>query len=163
VVLLDLEQDDAYTPVTRRALEQTWERADRAYRDLPGHDLRVIHCDLWHENLKLHRGVLHPFDFEDTVRGYRLHDLAMGLLDLAEDFGVERYEVLFPAVRAGYERHLPWPEGDLVALQMGRVIWRLNWIARHQRRWLPEEAEFCADLFARVRRSGRLVDPLRLG
>ena len=41
-------------------------------------DLRVIHCDLWHENVKLHRGRLRPFDFEDTVWGYRLHDLAMG-------------------------------------------------------------------------------------
>lgn len=160
-VLFAPEQEDAYTPAVRRALEQAWERADRAYRDLPEDDRRVIHCDLWHGNLKLHRGVLHPFDFEDTVWGYRLHDLAMGLLDLAEDFGVERYEALLPAVRAGYERHLPWPEGDLAALQMGRVIWRLNWIARHQRRWLAEEAEFCAGLFARVARSGRLSDPLR--
>ena len=52
------------------------------YAGLNRDDLRVIHCDLWHENIKLDRGRLRPFDFEDTVWGYRLHDLAMGLLDL---------------------------------------------------------------------------------
>ena len=162
VELLSAAREDGCDARSRRILGETLERADRAYRALPPDDLRVIHCDLWHGNIKADRGVLQPFDFEDTIRGYRLHDLAMALLDLAEDVGVEHYEQLAAALRRGYEQHLPWPEGDLVALQMGRVVWRLNWIARHQRRWFAAEAAFCADQFERTRRTGRLTDPLCL-
>ena len=160
-LLFAVEQEDAYDARSRRIVSEARERADRAYAALPPEDLRVIHCDLWHGNIKVHRGVLQPFDFEDTVWGYRLHDLAMAMLDLAEDEGVEAYEQLLPAMRRGYERHLAWPEGDMVALQMGRAVWRLNWIARHEREWFPDEVAFCADLFERTRKAGRLTDPLR--
>jgi hypothetical protein len=59
--------------------------------------------------------VLQPFDSEDTVWGYRLHDLTMALLDLTEDEGVEGHDRLLPAMRRGYERYLPRPEDDVVA------------------------------------------------
>ena len=149
-------------PRARRSIRGAWDRAHEEYAELDESDgLRVIHCDLWHANIKVHRGVLHPFDFEDTVRGFRLHDLAMALLDLAEDEGTERYHRLLPVLRRGYERHLDWPEGDLIALQQGRMLWRLNWIARYEPEWFAAEAAFCADLFERTRRVGKLTDPLR--
>jgi len=106
---------------------------ERAYAGLDPADLRVIHCDLWHENVRLHRGRLRPFDFEDTVWGYRLHDLAMGLLDLLKTVGPERTPDLLAACRDGYERRLAWPEGDLEVLQIGRLLWQANWVARFQR------------------------------
>ncbi len=163
VVLFAPEQEGACDARTRRVVLEAWEAADGVYAGLPLEDRRLIHCDLWHGNIKVHRGVLYPFDFEDTVWGYRLHDLAMGLLDLAEDVGIERYERLVPALRRGYERHLPWPDGDLVAVQIGRMVWRLNWIARQQRRWFPAEAAFLADFVERTRAAGRLTEPLRSG
>ena len=49
------------------------QRVDAAYAALDPSDLRVIHADLHHDNIKIHRGVLCPFDFEDTVLGYRIH------------------------------------------------------------------------------------------
>jgi Ser/Thr protein kinase RdoA (MazF antagonist) len=162
VLLLTPEQHDGYDARSRRMLREAWETADAVYSGLPTADRRVIHCDLWHGNIKIHRGELYPFDFEDTILGYRLHDLAMALLDLAEDQGIERYERLLPAMRRGYERHLPWPEGDMIALQLGRIVWRLNWIALQQREWFPSEVAFFADLVERTRRAGRLTDPLRL-
>jgi Ser/Thr protein kinase RdoA (MazF antagonist) len=162
VVLFASEQHDAYDARSRRMLREAWEAADAVYSGLPAGDRRVIHCDLWHGNLKVHRGKLHPLDFEDTIPGYRLHDLAMGLLDLAEDVGIERYDRLLPVMRRGYERYMPWPEGDMIALQLGRIVWRLNWIARHQREWFPDEVAFFADLVERTRKAGRLTDPLRL-
>jgi Ser/Thr protein kinase RdoA (MazF antagonist) len=106
---------------------------ERAYAALDRGDLRVIHCDLWHENVKLDRGSVRPFDFEDTVWGYRLHDLAMGLLDLLETVGPERYPDLLAACRSGYERRLAWPEGDLEPLQIGRLLWKANYVARVHR------------------------------
>jgi Ser/Thr protein kinase RdoA (MazF antagonist) len=119
-----LQDDD------RRAFLRAREWVERAYAGLDRADLRVIHCDLWHENVKLDRGRLRPFDFEDTVWGYRLHDLAMGLLDLLETVGPERYPDLLAACREGYERLLPWPAGDLEVLQIGRLLWKANWVAR---------------------------------
>ena len=114
----------------RRAFLLACDWVERAYASLDQADLRVIHCDLWHENVKVHRGRLRPFDFEDTVWGYRLHDLAMGLLDLRETVGAKRYPDLLAACRSGYEQHLAWPEGDLEVLQIGRLLWKANWVAR---------------------------------
>jgi len=116
----------------RRAFLRARAWVEGAYASLDRGDLRVIHCDLWHENVKLDRGRLRPFDFEDTVWGYRLHDLAMGLLDLLETVGPERYPGLLAACRTGYERWLAWPEGDLGVLQIGRLLWKANWVARFQ-------------------------------
>jgi Ser/Thr protein kinase RdoA (MazF antagonist) len=111
-------------------LEHARELVDQAYECLDRNDLRVIYCDLWHGNIRMHRGELYPFDFEDTILGFRLHDIAMAMLDLLDEVGRERYRVLLAAFRNGYERLLPWPEGDMEALQAGRILWIINWVAR---------------------------------
>jgi Ser/Thr protein kinase RdoA (MazF antagonist) len=155
------DQREVFTPHQWEVISRMRTRVDAAYAQLDPADLRVIHCDLWHDNIKLHKGELAPFDFEDTIWGYRIHDIAMAMLDLAEDAGVARYEELLPVFRAGYERHLPWPDGVLGVFQMGRVLWRLNWIARFQRKWLPNAVAFDTELFERFERTGKLSDPLR--
>ena len=124
-------------------------------------DLRVIHCDLWHGNVKLHHGVLHPFDFEDTVWGYRLHDIAMSMLDLYETGDPRQYEGLLAAFQRGYESQLDWPEGDLAVLQCGRIIWRVNWVTRFQRQHLHKSLAFSTKLFERYLKTGKLL-PLDL-
>ncbi len=108
----------------RDLVEEEYGRLDRK-------DLRVIHGDLWHGNIRIHRGELYPIDFEDTILGFRLHDIAMALLDLREEVG-EAYPVLREAYRRGYERVLPWPEGSVEILQAGRMLWRLNWLVRYR-------------------------------
>ena len=158
--LFAAEQRDAFTPRSWNIIGQMYTHVSEAYASLDPADLRVIHCDLWHDNIKVYKGKLAPFDFEDTIWGYRLHDLAMALLDLAEDEGVARYEELLPIFQDGYECHLPWPEGDVGIFQMGRVIWRLNWIARFQRQHLSKAIEFDAALFERFKQTGKLSEPL---
>ena len=145
-----LQDDD------RRAflLARAW--VERAYAGLDRADLRVIHCDLWHENVELDRGCLRPFDFEDTVWGYRLHDLAMGLLDLLETVGPERYPDLLAACRGGYQRWLAWPEGDLEVLQIGRLLWKANWVARFQRASFGAFGEAHGRVFRRFEAAGVL-------
>ena len=148
-----LATDDRASFVRARA----W--VERAYAGLDRNDLRVIHCDLWHENVKLHRGRLRPIDFEDTVWGYRLHDLAMGLLDLLETVGPERYPDLLAAFRGGYEGDLAWPGGSLEVLQIGRLLWQANYVARF-------EAAAFGDMGARLGRVFRRFEQegtLRLG
>lgn len=153
-ILLAESQRDAFTSRQWEIVSRMRARVEDAYARLDPADLRVIHCDLWHGNIKVHKGELAPFDFEDTIWGYRLHDLAMALLDLVEDVGAARYGALLPIFRAGYERQLAWPEGELDLLQMGRVLWRLNWIARAQRDRLPGAVARDAVLFERFGRAG---------
>lgn len=154
-----------YTPAATRLLEQMVAKVSHAYQQLDPADLRVIHCDLWHDNIKVYRGVLYPFDFEDTIWGYRLHDIAMAMLDLYEVVDQPTYAGLLAAFRQGYARHLAWPEGDLTLLQIGRMLWRINHFANHVDRfgptWLVKEVTFCADLFQRYLDTGQLIPPLR--
>lgn len=142
-------------------VQRVRDRVDAVYAALDRADLRVIHCDLWHDNIKVHRGRLLPFDFEDTIWGYRLHDIAMAMLDLHETVGHEHYEQLLAAFRAGYCEHLSWPQGDLDALQMGRMLWKLNYIARAHRDGFASYMPFFAALCERFLATGRVLPPLR--
>jgi Ser/Thr protein kinase RdoA (MazF antagonist) len=145
-----------FTPEARAIITRVRDEVDAAYAALDPADMRVIHCDLWHANIKIHRGQLAAFDFEDTIRGYRLHDIAMALLDLLETVGTARYASLFAAFRRGYEALLPWPEGDLNALQMGRFLWKLNWVARFDRQHLSPFITHAASLFEHALAHGEM-------
>lgn len=144
------------TPAARAVIAGVRNRVDAAYAALDPADLRVIHCDLWHANIKIHRGQLAAFDFEDTIIGFRLHDIAMALLDLLETVGNARYAGLLIAFRRGYEALLPWPDGDLNALQMGRFLWKLNWVARFDRQHLPGFTTHAAGLFEHALAHGEM-------
>jgi Ser/Thr protein kinase RdoA (MazF antagonist) len=132
---------------------------EAAYAAIDRADLRVIHGDLWHDNVKLHHGALHPFDFEDTVWGFRSHDIAMAMLDLLEATDEARYATLLPAFRRGYEAHLAWPQDPIEPLQMGRLLWKVNWVARHHPRHLATMVERHVPVFDRYLRTGRVVRP----
>ncbi len=123
---------DTFTVEERRAFLQARSWVDQEYAALDRRDLRVIHCDLWHENVKIYHSELYPFDFEDTIWGFRLHDIAMSLLDLLETVGPVRYPELQVAFRSGYERYLHWPDGRLAVLQIGRLLWQVNHVARFE-------------------------------
>lgn len=142
-----------------RALSSARDWVEREYASLSGTDLRVIHCDLWHENIKLDRGALRPFDFEDTIWGYRLHDIAMGMLDLLETVGLTRYRRLLSAFRDGYESLLEWPEGSLEVLQIGRMLWILNYVARFESEHLLPMVRKHAAVFREFGSTGELRLP----
>ena len=151
-----------YAPPTAKILRAMREQVEATYAALDPADLRVIHCDLWHDNIKIHKGTLAPFDFEDTLWGYRLHDIAMAMLDLYEDTDEEWYKALLAAFRRGYEAHLAWPDGDMPLLQIGRILWRINHYARWApAAWLKKDAAFNAELFQRYLDTGKLIPPLR--
>jgi Ser/Thr protein kinase RdoA (MazF antagonist) len=143
---------DGVEPAARAILEQVKGRVDDAYRQLyasPG--LRVIHHDLWHDNIHLHRGHLYPLDFEDTVWGYPVQDIAMALQDLMDDTPPEAFEPLQAAFRRGYESLLPWPEayvGEMDTFRAGRMLWVANWIADHQEEYLQKHLAWLARQFA---------------
>jgi hypothetical protein len=78
----------------------------------------------------------------------------MAMLDLLEDFGNDRYPALLEAFRRGYETLLEWPIGSLEALQVGRLLWKINYVANHERRYLSGMAERHEPIFDHFEKTG---------
>jgi Ser/Thr protein kinase RdoA (MazF antagonist) len=155
-VLFAEGQLQAYSAPALEHLRAAYAQVQAEYAGLDADDLRVIHCDLWHGNIKLHRQVLYPFDFEDTIWGYRLHDIAMAMLDLLEDAGDDRYPELLDGFKRGYGPLLPWPDGNMEVLQLGRLLWKINYVARRERQWLPEVVRRHVPVFRHFQETGQL-------
>jgi Ser/Thr protein kinase RdoA (MazF antagonist) len=155
-------QSDGMAALPSRArdlLERLHLHVESAYAAIDRADLRVIHCDLWHDNIKLYRGVLHPIDFEDTVWGFRAHDIAMAMLDLLEDTDDARYPVLLAAFRRGYTAHLAWPDDPIEPFQIGRLLWKINWVARRRPQRLQEMVECHVPVLEHYERTGQVIQP----
>ena len=140
-------------------LDRMHRHVEAAYAAIDRADLRVIHCDLWHDNIKLHRGVLQPLDFEDTVWGFRAHDIAMAMLDLLEDTDDARYAELLPMFRRGYEAHMAWPDDPIEPFQIGRLLWKINWVALCEPQWLTSMVERHVPVLEHYERTGQVVRP----
>jgi Ser/Thr protein kinase RdoA (MazF antagonist) len=140
-------------------LEKMHQLVESAYTTADPSDLRVIHCDLWHDNIKLYKGVLYPFDFEDTVWGYRAHDIAMAMLDLLETVGEESYPILLSAFRRGYQSLLSWPQEPIEPFQIGRLLWKINWVARYEPSHLSSMIARHIPVFKRYTQTGKITIP----
>ncbi len=138
-------------------LKRKDEHVTSAYHAIDPSDLRVIHCDLWHDNIKLYKGRLYPFDFEDTIWGYRAHDIAMAMLDLLETVGEESYPKLLASFQKGYETNLAWPEDPIEPFQIGRILWKLNWIACFQPNFLMKSFTSYFQVFETYERTGKVT------
>jgi len=160
-VLFADAQRDAFTPHTWDVFRRTATAVERAfarlYADPTG--LQVIHNDLWHGNIKVFRGKLYPFDFEDTVWGYPVQDIAMALQDLMMDTAPDAYEPLAHAFRQGYESRAAWPERHPKEIDIfcaGRLLWVANYVARFEREHLPEHVKRTAGILARFLETGQV-------
>ena len=128
----------ALTSSARKIVDKTLDKVDIAYKKLyaDSKGLRVIHNDLHQENINVYRDKIYPYDFEDTVWGYPVQDIATAMFDLILD-AHERYPPLRTAFRQGFENHSPWPETypeEIDTFQTAFVLWRINWIAKGERK-----------------------------
>jgi Ser/Thr protein kinase RdoA (MazF antagonist) len=160
-VLFSAAAEDAFTPESRRAFDAVRARVDAAFDDRYANPegLRVIHNDLWHDNIKVDRGRLHPLDFEDTIWGYPVQDIAMAFLDLLEDVTPEMYACYTAAFRRGYESLAAWPErydGEIDCFGAGRMLWIANYVARYQREHLAGYLDGVTVFLQRFLDTGRL-------
>jgi len=142
-------------------LDNTKARVDEAFRLVYANpaDLRVIHNDLWHGNIKVYRGHLYPVDFEDTLWGYPVQDIAMAMQDLMTDVPVDAYEPLLAAFRGGYESMLPWPEayeGQMDAFRAGRLFWVANYVARFESQHLKQHITWLTQQLEKFLETGRI-------
>jgi Ser/Thr protein kinase RdoA (MazF antagonist) len=161
--LFAASSEEAFTPATRPVFERAVRQVEAAFARLYAgpEPRRVIHNDLWHGNIKVDRGRLRPLDFEDTLWGYPVQDIAMAMLDLLQDAGAPAYPALLAAFRRGYERALPWPEqypGQMDDFQTGRKFWVANFVAHKQRPYLREHLDRLAPRLERYLKTGFIVD-----
>jgi Ser/Thr protein kinase RdoA (MazF antagonist) len=155
---------DALFPAGRELLELTRVQVEAAfdarYADPVG--LRVIHNDLWHDNIKVDRGRLRPLDFEDTLWGYPVQDIAMAFQDLVTEVPADDYEAYREAFREGYEREGVWPEGyagEMDAFQAGRMLWVANYVAAYETAHLQGYIEGLLPWLEGYLTSGRVRKP----
>jgi Ser/Thr protein kinase RdoA (MazF antagonist) len=142
-VLFAPEHASAFTPESRAIFEHTQRQVEQAYANRYGSTKRpiVIHHDLWHGNINVYRGRLFPLDFEDTVWGYPVQDIAMAMQDLMMDVEPERYEPLLDVFKTGYTGLRPWPEAspsEMDTFRAGRMLWTANWHANWHAQMLPK-------------------------
>lgn len=106
--------DDAYRdmlPPERRALfAETLEQVQAAIDRLEASSepMRVIHADLHRWNVKVYRGTLSAFDFQEILWGYPVQDIGITLYYL---YGEPEYPAWRAAFEQGYSRVMPLPEG----------------------------------------------------
>ena len=134
--------------VLREAVEGTNERITALAREVPA---IVLHGDLHQWNVKIKRGVLSPFDFEDLLTGAPILDVATSLYYVRGD---DDYPELARAFKAGYERRRPWVErepGEMERLMFARAIDLLNAVL------LDDSLELGGDMEVFVRRREDLV------
>jgi Ser/Thr protein kinase RdoA (MazF antagonist) len=129
--------------VLRDAVDITNERIAELNRDVPP---IVLHGDLHQWNVKIKRGLLSPFDFEDLLTGAPILDVATSLYYVRHS---DDYPELARAFKAGYERRRTWVErepGEMERMMFARAIDLLNAVL------LDESLEPGGDMAAFVRR-----------
>jgi len=129
--------------ILREATEVTDERIVELRRSVPS---IVLHGDLHQWNVKISRGVLSPFDFEDLLTGAPILDVATSLYYVRHD---DDYAELARAFKSGYERRRPWVErepGEMERLMFARALDLLNAVL------LDDSLELGGDMEAFVRR-----------
>jgi hypothetical protein len=83
----------------------------------------------------------------------------MAMLDLLEATDEVRYADLLAAFRRGYTADLAWPDDPIEPFQIGRLLWKINWVARHEPEWLVNMVERHLPVFEYYVRTGRVVRP----
>lgn len=125
-VLFGREHRATLSPGLRRDMRRLRDRARGILRALGTLPPTILHGDLHPWNIKLHRGVLRPYDFEYVRRGHPLQDVAISLYYLHR---VDEEGRFAPAFVDGYRRVAPWPEprrGQLATLVAARGLLLLN-------------------------------------
>jgi len=91
----------------------------------------VIHNDLHPCNVKIHKGGLSIFDFEDITWGFPEQDIGTAIYHVRFE---RDYPRLLDGFRDGYEQELPWPfrsERQLELLVAARLLMFANYVINY--------------------------------
>jgi Ser/Thr protein kinase RdoA (MazF antagonist) len=107
--------------VVGREIKRTWK----------GRKPMVIHNDLHPCNVKVHKGGLSIFDFEDITWGFPEQDIGTAIYHVRFE---RNYPRLLEGFRSGYEEALPWPfrsERQLELLTAARLMMFANYVINY--------------------------------
>lgn len=144
IVLFDDAYQSFFPPGRRAVFEQAIAWVQEAIERLQasGEPMRLIHDDLHQQNVLVHRGVLSPIDFEDTMWGWPVQDIAATLYY----FPASGFQELRAAFQQGYTRRSPWPErypGEIDAFIAARAVGLSNFILQDPNPdWRIQAADF---------------------
>jgi len=148
--LFDVDHD--LLPPGRRALfQRAYERVAEAIRRLQDVEApRITHADMHMWNVKVNRGKVAVFDFEDMLWGWPVQDIATALYYLWTQPDFDDQCAWF---RSGYETISPWPDagGDVETFIAGRTLVMANDVVIQ-----PEFAHSAPEIFERGER--RIAD-----
>jgi Ser/Thr protein kinase RdoA (MazF antagonist) len=130
VVLFDAEHEPLFPAGRRQVYAEGIARIQSAIDSLyaAGRRPRVLHYDLHPWNVKVCRGKLYAFDFEDLMWGHPAQDIAITFYYLQDR---EDYAALREAFRRGYTRQTEWPErypGEIDTYIAGRGVELVNFV-----------------------------------
>lgn len=158
------DSDELFSDQSRPVFQEVRRRVESAFADRYADPtgLRPIHNDLHQENVKIWRGRLRPLDFEDTILGYPVQDIAMTFSDLLYYCNLDNdgYEQLRNAFIRGYQATAEWPEdfpNQTDLFMAGRLLWRANWVARFQREYARGFIDRMTPSLERFLENGRLL------
>ena len=63
------------------------------------------------------------------------------------------------AFQRGYAAQMPWPQERIEPCQMGRLLWKVNWVARHQPQWLADMVAKHLPVFEHYEQTGQIICP----
>jgi Ser/Thr protein kinase RdoA (MazF antagonist) len=115
--------DSTLLPGARRELYRTAEAFVRSGVDslLKTEPPRMTHADIHPWNVKVYRGSLAVFDFEDLLWAWPVQDLATTLYYF---WSRDNFDECWTHLRTGYETVSPWPDrgGEIATFIMGRTL-----------------------------------------
>lgn len=155
-VILFEERFAEILPPERSALYRqaiSWAQTALERLQASGEPMRILHGDLHQWNVRYHRGVLSPIDFEDLMWGWPVQDIATTLYYFLDP---KTSPSLRAAFQEGYTRRSPWPErypGEIDAFIAARGVGLVNFILNDPNpRWRNQAADFAARIEKRLRR-----------
>lgn len=117
---------DLLPPARRGIFEQGREFVEVALARLESTEaMRILHGDLHPWNIKVNRGQMAVFDFEDMVWGWPVQDIGTALYYL---WSRDDFDQMWDAFRTGYSTVLPWPDrgGEVASFIIARTLLMAN-------------------------------------
>jgi Ser/Thr protein kinase RdoA (MazF antagonist) len=117
---------DTLTPEYGNLFTEALDRVDRVIAGIwqhPPHPPHLLHGDVTPNNLMTDRGIVTLIDFQDTIWGFEVQDVAITIASLRI---FEDADGLANAFRTGYEQVRRWPCEDPTALEALVVARRLD-------------------------------------
>ena len=82
----------------------------------------------------------------------------MAMLDLRmKRLAMSATPVCWPLSARVTPLHLPWPDDPIEPFQIGRLLWKINWMAGHEPQWLPNMVERYVPVFENYEKTGKVV------